>query len=322
MSGYFEPNKEAQLNVSKFSNKIFIFNNGAGKDDVVNVADNNSCTVRILPPWSSSGIFLKKISLIWNLPEEGYCFVSPSIFGKICPFESAGKEIYLERKNKNNKKLHEEDLNLLRPKTSYYGRVVVFEENGMKYPTPVIKYMRFGVKTYDMIMTYFAEGTGGVPLTGLQKGLNIKVIATGSGMLKSYVAVPIPSDFDVRTVSGIETVINLDKIFQEPENSLVYKAFNSISFRSYTPSAKILKMLEQEYAPFVEKANFPDLNVSETDVSDSQISESDESGRMYNVEPEKSVEDTSTESIDVSVDSVKAKIEAMRAKLSNNQQTN
>lgn len=324
MTGYFEPNKEAQLNVSNFTNKVFIFNNGAGKNDVVNVGDNTYCTVRILPPWSSNGIFLKKVGLIWNLPEEGYCFVSPGTFDKPCPFQLSAKEIYDQRKSTGDKKLHEQDLNTIRPKFSYYGRVVVFEENGIKYDTPVIKYMRFGVKTYDMIMTYFKEGTGGVPLTGLQKGLNIKVIATGSGLMKSYVPVPIPSDFDVRTIDGINNVINLDNIFQVPDSSLVYKAYKYADFKTYKPSEKILRMVEREYG---------NSGVSDSVMKLSSPVVKEEDSRMYNIDSSinspSDVKETvsednvssslmSSSTVDSNEEMMKRKIEEMRAKLSGN----
>lgn len=170
----FHNNKKVETN----SNLIFL--------------KNGTTQLRFLPAYSDKGIWCREIREIALTIDGKYSpQVSPSTFGKPCPFKAEGERLYKLGGEKNIAMAK-----ALRPRSSFLFNVVVKSAPGVELDIEqCVKVLKCGKKIKTDLFDLDQDFNGGWgDITNIEKGFDIRITKTGQGVTDTkYITKGVPN---------------------------------------------------------------------------------------------------------------------------------
>jgi len=182
--------------------------------------------IRILPPWSATGLFARFAKTHWRVGASGKAFVCPDMWEEgTCPFCKTWAQI------RQQYDLYQVDVLAIRANPRYYSNIINVTE-----PHKGVQVYTYGKRVYQMLKGIQDSGSFG-DITDPINGVDLILQRTGQGMQIQDVIYPIPQHTPIQNPDWLDQLYNLDDIFSLPDLEDIEACHKTHPWRVYNPNA-------------------------------------------------------------------------------------
>jgi len=198
--------------------------------------------VRLMPPWSSEGIFAKGTIIHYFVGAEKQIVICPNTLGpNLCPFCRVHSEI-------KSDKMYLADTEAIRPNWRYYSNVV-----DMKNPGRGVLLWSYGPQIFFPIKKVQDSGRWG-DVTNPLEGYDFLISRQVRGKVTDAVN-PAPQPSHLLDDRWLDQRFNIDEVVPEADEALVKSLFASHPWKVYEPRAeRSTQALKEVFPPAAAKS--------------------------------------------------------------------
>jgi len=223
--GYYEYNPQAQRASSPMTREPYLKNVPQNK---LFTLKEGTYRIRILPPWSSSGLYARFTQIHWEAGLSKTTFICPNMVREnTCPFCA----LYSNLRAEYDK--YEPDISVCRPAKRWYANIIDLNNPG----AGVLVYS-FGKIIYTAIQNIQDSGEYG-DITHPAHGTDMTLTRTGQGRNSKDAIYPARQSTPIQNPQWLDQLFNLDDIFLYPNPADVESAFASQPWKVYRPAGYV-----------------------------------------------------------------------------------